>query len=71
VAWGFPFGGQARPGTGRIQVRGSATDLFDLIRFLDTLALLVGSDISKEAEILVLRHQLSVLRRQVARPTPS
>jgi putative transposase len=41
------------------------------IRFLGALALLARSDISKEAEILVLRHQLSVLRRQVARPKPS
>ena len=41
------------------------------IRFLGALALLVHSDISKEAEILVLRHQLAVLRRQVARPKPS
>jgi hypothetical protein len=38
------------------------------IRLLGTLALLLRSDISKEAEILVLRHQLAVLRRQVARP---
>ena len=32
------------------------------------LPLLARSDASKEAEILVLRHQLAVLRRQVARP---
>jgi hypothetical protein len=33
--------------------------------------LLARSDASKDAEILVLRHQLAVLRRQVARPRPS
>jgi hypothetical protein len=38
------------------------------IRLLGTLALLLRSDVSKEAEILVLRHQPAVLRRQVARP---
>ena len=41
------------------------------IRVLGALALLLRSDISKDAEILVLRHQLAVLRRQVARPKPS
>jgi hypothetical protein len=33
--------------------------------------LLLRSDVSKDTEILVLRHQLSVLRRQVARLGPS
>lgn len=41
------------------------------IRLLGAIALLIRSDVSKEAEILVLRHQPSVLRRQVARPKPS
>ena len=37
-------------------------------RLLELLALRFGSDQSKEIEILVLRHQLRVLRREVARP---
>jgi hypothetical protein len=41
------------------------------VRVLGWLALLARSDASKEAEILVLRHQLAALRRQVARPRSS
>ena len=41
-----------------------------MIRVFDWLALLARSDISKDVEILVLRHEVAVLRRQVARPKP-
>jgi putative transposase len=41
------------------------------VRLLGWLALLARSGASNEAEILVLRHQLAVLRRQVTRPRPS
>jgi hypothetical protein len=37
-------------------------------RLVGGLALLARSDAAKDAEILVLRHQFAVLRRQVGRP---
>src|SRR5690348_14591342 len=53
----------------------SALVLFRLIYLLKVrsfswLALLACSDTSKDAEILVLRHEVAVLRRQIARPKP-
>ncbi|MGW6355938.1 hypothetical protein ACWFR5_12130 [Streptomyces sp. NPDC055092] len=38
------------------------------LKVLGWIALLARSEASKNAEILVLRHQLAVLRCQVARP---
>jgi putative transposase len=46
------------------------TRLFGLLmtRLFGWLALLARSDTSKDVEILVLRHEVAVLRRQVASP---
>jgi len=41
-----------------------------MIRLFGWLALLARSDTSKDVEILVLRQEVAVLRRQVARPKP-
>ena len=42
-----------------------------MVRLFGWLALLARSDASKDVEILVLRHEVALLRRQVARPKPN
>jgi putative transposase len=39
-----------------------------VVRVFGWLALLAGSDRAKDAEILMLRHQVAVLQRQVKTP---
>jgi len=41
-----------------------------MLRLFGWVVLLARSDASKDAEILVLRHEVAVLRRQVTRPKP-
>jgi hypothetical protein len=40
------------------------------VRLIGWLMLLARTSAAKDVEILVLRHEVSVLRRQVSRPKP-
>ena len=41
-----------------------------MVRLFAWVALLARGGASKDVEILVLRHEIAVLRRQIARPEP-
>jgi hypothetical protein len=41
-----------------------------MVRLFGWLALLARSDASTDVEILVLRHEVAVIRRQLVRPQP-
>lgn len=66
LTWGFAPGGSACSEAARIRWWAR---FYRLVRLVIELLVLRGrTDRSKDAEILVLRHQLEVLHRQVPRP---
>ena len=66
VTWGFAFDGSARSDRCEDHL---VARFYRLVRLvIELLALRGRTNRSKDAEILVLRHQLAVLHRQVPRP---
>ena len=60
--WSEPFG------SGKASLRGCLPSLYVLVRrVLTLLTLRFRSESSKDLEIVVLRHELAILRRQVGR----
>jgi hypothetical protein len=60
----------AGAGCARIGARGFSSAYLIAIRVFGWLVLLGRGQASKNAEIMILRHEVTVLRRQVTRPNP-
>jgi putative transposase len=60
-----PYAVEARPAR---STGGADPDLLDVAKLLAWMTLRTHSDTAKDIEILVLRHQLAVLRRRTPQP---
>jgi len=61
-------GGARKRSSGKITDRGGSTALSHLPKVMAWFGLLARNSRSKDAEILILRHEVAVLRRQLHRP---
>src|SRR4030088_1990998 len=59
------------PGRAMLTDRAVSTDILITVRLFGWLGLLLRRSTTKDVEILVLRHEVSVLRRQVGTPRPA